>query len=48
MDTWSIQSGTGVYAGAQGSGKVDGPCLSDVTGDSVCPETRTGRMQIEQ
>ncbi len=48
MGTWRIASGTGAYAGAQGSGKVAGPCLADVSGNSVCLETRTGQMQIER
>ena len=45
--TWRIPSGTGAYSGAQGSGKVNGVCLLDVSGNSVCQQTTTGRMQIE-
>ncbi len=44
--TWRIPSGTGAYAGAEGSGKVSGVCLADVSGNSVCQETSTGQMQI--
>ena len=47
MGTWRVAGGTRAYAGAQGSGEVSGPCLADVSGNSVCQETRTGRMQIE-
>jgi hypothetical protein len=48
MGTWRVSSGTGAYAGAYGSGKVGAPCLLDVSGNSVCQETRTGQIQIER
>jgi hypothetical protein len=44
--TWVISSGTGAYAGAGGSGTVSGTCLADLSGNSVCQETTTGRIRI--
>jgi hypothetical protein len=46
--TWRITSGTGAYAGAHGSGTWRDPCTFDASGNGLCIDTLTGRMQVDE